>query len=94
VRLNPELKDAQFSIGTIYLRLGDYDRAIAAYQEAVRIDPQYAPAHYNLGTIYMERGNDAEALAHFEQVLKNPSPQIDLKAAEGFVATLKEKTAR
>jgi tetratricopeptide (TPR) repeat protein len=94
VRLNPQLKDAQFSIGTIYLRLGDSDRAIAAYQEAVRIDPQYAPAHYNLGTIYMERGNDAEALSHFEQVLKNPSPQLDLKAAEGFVATLKEKTAR
>ena len=91
VRLNPQLKDAQFSIGTIYLRLGDYDRAIAAFQEVVRIDPQYAPAHYNLGTIYMERGNDAEALVHFEQVLKNPSPQLDLKAAEGFVASLKKK---
>jgi hypothetical protein len=42
----------------------------------------------------MERGNDAEALSHFEQVLKNPSPQLDLKAAEGFVATLKEKITR
>jgi len=93
-RTNPRLKDVQFNIGTIYLRLGDYDRAIAAYQEAVRIDPQYAPAHYNLGTIYMERGNDAEALVHFEQVLKNPSPQLDLKAAERFVATLKEKITR
>ena len=60
----------------------------------MRIDTQYAPAHYNLGTIYMERGNDAEALVHFEQVLKNPSPQLDLKAAEGFVATLKQKVTR
>ena len=93
-RINPRLLDVQFSIGTISLRLGDYDRAIAAYQEAVRIDPQYAPAHYNLGSIYMERGNDAEALVHFEQALKNPSPQIDLNAAEEFVATLKERITR
>jgi len=91
VRLNPQLRDAQFSIGTIYLRLGDYDRAIAAFQEVVRIDPQYAPAHYNLGSIYMERGNDPEALVHFEEALKNPSPQLDLKEAEGFVAFLKKK---
>jgi hypothetical protein len=39
----------------------------------------------------MERGNDAEALVHFEQVLKNPSPQLDLKEAEEFVASLKKK---
>jgi tetratricopeptide (TPR) repeat protein len=90
-RLNPKLKDVQFNLGTIYLRLGDYDRATAAFQEAVRIDPQCTPAHYNLGSIYMERGNDTEALFHFEQVLKNPSPQLDLKAAEAFVATLKKK---
>jgi tetratricopeptide (TPR) repeat protein/O-antigen ligase len=91
VRLNLQLKEAHFSIGAIYLRLGDYDRASAAFQEVVRIDPQFAPAHYNLGTICMERGNDAEALAHFEQALKYPSPQLDIEAVEGFVASLKEK---
>ncbi len=90
LKVNPKLRDAQFNTGTIYLRLGEYDRSIKAYQDTLAIDPNYTLAHYNLATLYMEKGQKQQALDHFEQSLKDPSPLIDVKAAEGFIATLKK----
>jgi tetratricopeptide (TPR) repeat protein len=92
VAINPKLKDAQFNLGTLYLRLGDLDSAAKAYQDTLTADPNHTLAHYNLGAIYMEKGNNEKALFHFQQALKNPSSLIDVKAAEKFIIDLKTKT--
>jgi tetratricopeptide (TPR) repeat protein len=38
--------------GNAYQAIGDFDRAIADYIEAIRLDPKYVFAHYNGGDRY------------------------------------------
>ena len=35
---------------------GDFDRAVADYNEAIRLDPKYALAYYNRGNAYYRQG--------------------------------------
>jgi len=46
--------------------LGNYEKAIALYKEAIRIDPNSAAAHYELGLAYNAAGNNQGAFEEFE----------------------------
>ncbi len=46
----------QLALADRYLDELDYDRAIAAYKEAIKIDPMQADAYIGLGEAYEERG--------------------------------------
>jgi tetratricopeptide (TPR) repeat protein len=48
-------------------RLGNLDKAIAEFQEALRLRPQWATAHEMLARAYLVRGDQAAAQAHFDQ---------------------------
>ena len=41
----------------VYTILGQYQRAIEDYNEAIRIKPDYADAYYNRGVAYLLQGN-------------------------------------
>ncbi len=56
------LRDYQYYIlGNAYYSLGQFDRAIDAYVQAIRIKSNFAPARFNLGVTYarLNRKNDA-----------------------------------
>jgi tetratricopeptide (TPR) repeat protein len=42
-------------------KLGNYDKALAAYDHCLRLKPTYAPAREYLGEAYLEMGKPAEA---------------------------------
>lgn len=46
--------------------LGNFEKAIALYQEAIKIDPSSAAAHFELGLAYNATGNNQEAFVEFE----------------------------
>jgi len=46
VRQNPNDADAHYNLGVAYLKLDQYQEAIASYKEAIRIKPDYANAHF------------------------------------------------
>ena len=59
--------------GEAYLRKGDYERAIANYNQALRMDPDYKRANYfyvNRGTAYLMKGDYERAIADYHQALK------------------------
>ena len=56
--------------GVAYKRKGDYDRAIADYDEAIRLDPNYANAYSNRGNEYVRKGDYDRAIADCDEAIR------------------------
>ncbi|MGH9142766.1 MAG: tetratricopeptide repeat protein [Vicinamibacterales bacterium] len=64
---NPLRHDA---VASLYLDAGQFDQAIAEFQQSLRLNPASAPTHYNLGFALSARGRRDEAMTAFEDALK------------------------
>ena len=52
---------------------GDYNRAIAAYDQAIKLDPKYATAYNGRGIAYRNKGDYDRAIEDYDQAIKlNP----------------------
>jgi len=72
IQLNPNHGDAYLFRALEYKGKGDYDKAIADYNELVRIAPEYNI--YGRGCLYEETGDFKKAIADFEEALRfNPN---------------------
>src|SRR5262249_5344808 len=62
------VKDLAFYLtrGEGLLRVGDFDRAIADFDEAIRMRPDSARAHHDRGNAWSSKGELARALADYE----------------------------
>ena len=62
---------AAFTIrGRAYRAMGDYDRAIADYSEAIRIEPTYVLAFYSRGIAYYNKGDYDRAIGDYSEALR------------------------
>lgn len=64
-------------LGLCYRNLGEYAKAMAAYETAMAIDPTYPVIHNNLGTLHLAMLRDepdasmvTKAVAHFEKAVE------------------------
>jgi tetratricopeptide (TPR) repeat protein len=66
------LDEAQvyFRKGVELAKMGKWEDAAKAYQEALRVNPNDAQTYLNLGFVYYELGYDAEAQQAFERARK------------------------
>ena len=65
-----ERSDIYNNLGMVYLRKGDFAKAVNTYKKALSLDRGYIPAYYNLGiTLYYAR-NYEDAIKIFSDVLK------------------------
>src|SRR5437763_2370104 len=53
VASHPDYADAYNSLGVVYSRLGQHDRARAAFSKVLELDPTSATAHENLGVDFL-----------------------------------------
>lgn len=58
------------NLGCALTRLGEYDKAMAAYQEVSRIDPDYPPLYNNLGQLWLRQGELDRAVAAYQRSLQ------------------------
>ena len=65
-------------MGRAYQSLGDFDRAIIAYDLALALDPTYQQAYYNKGLAYQEEGMFVQALNRYH--ILSLILQADMKA--------------
>ncbi len=67
--------------GIAYFRKGDFDLAIADYNEAMRIDRDYSSPYYNRGLTYAKKGDLDRAIADYSEAIrlkpKYASPYYD-----------------
>lgn len=68
-RLNPELPEAHFGLGIIYLLMDDLAESTNAFKMAIRLKPDYYQAHSGLGEVWGRRGYYQEAVDSFNKAL-------------------------
>jgi hypothetical protein len=49
-----DFPNAYLNLGNVYFNQGDFDKALAGYQNAIAIDSTNALAHYNIGQTYIK----------------------------------------
>ena len=65
-----KIHNAYLDRGNTYLTMGDNDKAIADYCDAIRLNRKYAVAYYNRGIAYERKGDKAKAEEDFAQAKK------------------------
>ncbi len=68
---NPNAPGACNNLGSIYKDLGDTEKAIEYFKEALRIKPDYDRARMNLGMTYAMKGDFESALSECELLHKS-----------------------
>ena len=56
-RVTPNVGKTHDDLGRVYVRQGQYERAIEEHQKAVELDPEFAPAYTHLGIAYSLSGD-------------------------------------
>jgi len=77
VRLEPENATALCNLGAAEQRLGQTEKAITRYLEALKNNPSLPIAHYNLGLGYQLLGMTTEALAALRQAIEAQPDYFD-----------------
>lgn len=65
--------------GTLYDKLGDFDKAIETYQKAIDNDPNFSDPYFNIGAIYYNK-----AIKFLEEA--NKVPAKELEKYDGLIA--------
>ena len=74
-----------YNSGLGYLQNGDYERAIADFNESIRLNPSNYHNFGRRGFAYQKKGNNDQAIADYNESLRlNPNNPI-IFAARGFV---------
>lgn len=64
------VSDVAYNRGNAYARIGDYDRAIADYDQAIRLNPALAVAFDNRGRLYSVKNQFERAIADYDEAIR------------------------
>ncbi|QLE56577.1 tetratricopeptide repeat protein [Nostoc sp. TCL26-01] len=82
--INPELKQL-LDEGRRLVNGGDYNGAIAVYQQAAAIEPRNAKIHSGIGYLYAQQGNFQAALASYRRAIGLDPNNSDFYYAVGYI---------
>ena len=88
LELEPQLPEAQASLGILLDQTGDFTGAKAAYQRAIILNPQNSMAQMWLGNNFYDEGDINNSHYHYEQALKvDPlHPQIQFNYVHSLMS--------
>ncbi|NJO79384.1 MAG: tetratricopeptide repeat protein [Cyanobacteria bacterium RM1_2_2] len=97
--LEPQTKLAEIyaGVGSLWVKQRHWQRAIAAYQQALQYDAHYAEAHRSLAGIYAQLGQRDEEIAYrYRAVILNPNwatPSNQLTLGNALIQMAKTEQA-
>ncbi|MVN79297.1 tetratricopeptide repeat protein [Hymenobacter sp. HMF4947] len=89
LKLAPKHAPAHDGLGLIYERLGNKQKAIEHYRQAINGDQDFWNAHYHLGTSLAEQvGREVEASQHLRKALKLSTNTVSNQKMEKLLTRL------
>ncbi len=77
VEVDPGNLQGHFQLGLAHVRLKDYPKAVASYQEVARLDPGFPDAFFNLGYVYAVTKEYPQAEEMYERVVELAPSYLD-----------------
>jgi len=68
---NPDHENAQFNLGILSVRSGQYDKAVERFSKVLALNPARTEMYFMIGKAYMMQGNTAKATENFEKFKKS-----------------------
>lgn len=68
--LNPKVVEDYIKRGNAYSYIGEHDKAIADYDQAIKLKPNYAKAYYNRGNAYRDKVDFDKAIADYTKAIE------------------------
>ena len=81
----PEDAAAYNNRGNVYYNLGEKQKALEDYNQALKLDPNYVHAYHNRGLVYYNLGEKQKALEDYNQALKLDSKYAGVYFCRGNV---------
>jgi len=72
ILINPNHKEAHYSLGHLYALQGKYRQAEEEFREALRVDPDYSEAYNYLGQVLEQQDRWTDAITAYRSALGNP----------------------
>jgi tetratricopeptide (TPR) repeat protein len=85
----PDQFEAQYQLGLVKARLGDWAGSAQALDRAIQINPTFAYAHYNAGQAYSRIDRIDLTAERFERFLKLAPGAPERAAVESLMRTLR-----
>jgi tetratricopeptide (TPR) repeat protein len=77
IQLDPTSLQGHFQLGSVYMKLKDYPRAIETFQKVGELDPKYPAAFFNLGYLYAIKKDYSKAEEMYDRVVKLAPSYLD-----------------
>ncbi|MBE8949420.1 MAG: tetratricopeptide repeat protein [Quinella sp. 3Q1] len=85
IELNPKSNEYKIILGNVYFAAGEYDNAMAYYNEALAKDKNNAEAYFQRGMIYYNRDKNYDAaLAEFNTAIAKKSDYAEVYYMRGM----------
>jgi tetratricopeptide (TPR) repeat protein len=65
-----DIEKVNYNLGVSYYTLGQADRAIESYLNALKLNPGNSAAYNNLGAVYFEKGRTGRAISIYHEALR------------------------
>jgi len=73
IEKNPDHENAQFNLGILSVRSGQYDKAVERFSKVLALNPARTEMYFMIGKAYMMQGNKTKAAENFEKFKKSSS---------------------
>jgi len=70
VSKDPNHEMAQYNLGMLSVRSGQFDKAVERFKKVLEINPQRTQLYYYLGQIYLQEGDTSKALESYKSFMK------------------------
>ena len=80
---NPKIVEDYIKRGNAYGYIGEYDKAIADYDQAIKLKPHYAKAYYHRGVAYCKKREYDKAIKDYNEVIKREPDYAEAYSVRG-----------
>jgi len=82
---NPEHENAQYNLGVLSMKSGQYAKAAERFEKVLSIDPARKEMYLMTGRAYMQAGNKEKAKENFERLKKETTDSGLLEQANNYI---------